>query len=94
MRRPPILERLLRDPEVDERLSSLTEEERVLDLIAEGLTDGATGEPLRLAVKNDVTRVFSKMGQARRSEATVCAVRPLPSEAGRPTDGLGSLGHT
>ena len=83
-----VLERLRRGPEVDERLAHLTEQERrVLDLMAEGLTNRAIGERLHLAektVKNYVTSVLSKMGMARRTEAAVYAVRlegpgPRPS---------------
>jgi DNA-binding NarL/FixJ family response regulator len=76
-----VLERLRRGPEVDERLAHLTEQEgRVLELMAEGLTNRAIGERLHLAektVKNYVTGVLSKMGMARRTEAAVYAVRHL-----------------
>ena len=76
-----VLERLRRGPEVDERLALLTEQERrVLELMAEGLTNRAIGERLHLAektVKNYVTSVLSKMGVTRRTEAAVYAVRHL-----------------
>jgi two-component system response regulator DevR len=76
-----VLERLRRGPEVDERLALLTDQERrVLELMAEGLTNRAIGESLHLAektVKNYVTSVLSKMGVTRRTEAAVYAVRHL-----------------
>src|SRR5215208_5670083 len=47
-----VLERIRNGPEVDERLAHLTEQEqRVLELIAEGLTNRAIGERLHLAEK-------------------------------------------
>jgi DNA-binding NarL/FixJ family response regulator len=79
-----VLERLRRGPEQDERLARLTEQERkVLDLLAEGLTNREIGERLHLAektIKNYVTALLSKMGMARRTEAAVYAVRHLPRE--------------
>jgi DNA-binding NarL/FixJ family response regulator len=80
-----VLERLRRGPEQDERLARLTEQERkVLDLLAEGLTNREIGERLHLAektIKNYVTALLAKMGMARRTEAAVYAVRHLPPEA-------------
>ena len=77
-----VLERLRRGPEVDQRLAHLTEQERrVLELMAEGLTNRAIGEELHLAektVKNYVTSVLAKMGMSRRTEAAVYAVRHQP----------------
>jgi DNA-binding NarL/FixJ family response regulator len=74
-----VLERLRQGPEVDERLSHLTEQElKVLELMAEGLTNRAIGERLHLAektVKNYVTSVLAKMGMSRRTEAAVYAAR-------------------
>jgi DNA-binding NarL/FixJ family response regulator len=66
---------------VDPRLAQLTAQERkVLELMAEGLTNRAIGERLYLAektVKNYVTSVLSKMGMARRTEAAVYAARHM-----------------
>jgi len=74
-----VLERLRQGPAVDERLAHLTEQElRVLELMAEGLTNRAIGERLHLAektVKNYVTSVLAKMGMSRRTEAAVYAAR-------------------
>jgi DNA-binding NarL/FixJ family response regulator len=76
-----VLERLRQGPETDERIARLTEQERrILELMAEGLTNRAIGEHLHLAektVKNYVTNVLAKMGMARRTEAAVYAARHL-----------------
>ena len=74
-----VLDRLRQGPAVDERLAHLTDQEqRVLELMAEGLTNRAIGERLHLAektVKNYVTNVLAKMGMSRRTEAAVYAAR-------------------
>ena len=74
-----VLERLRRGPAQDEVMAGLTgQEHRILELIAEGLTNRQIGERLHLAektVKNYVTNVLSKMGMTRRTEAAVYAVR-------------------
>jgi len=76
-----VLERLRRGPDQDERLARLTDQERrILELMAEGLTNRGIGERLHLAektVKNYVTNVLSKMGMTRRTEAAVYAARHL-----------------
>lgn len=76
-----VLERLrtpvAQAPEDD--LSSLTEQERrILDHIAEGLTNRQIGERMFLAekaVKNYVSNVLMKLGMSRRSEAAAYAAR-------------------
>ena len=72
-----VLERL-RTPEQDE-LRMLTEQERrILDHIAEGLTNRQIGERMYLAektVKNYVSNVLAKLGMSRRSEAAAYAAR-------------------
>jgi DNA-binding NarL/FixJ family response regulator len=74
-----VLERLRKGPEEDERLSRLTEQERkILDLIAEGLTNRQIGERMFLAektVKNYVSNLLAKLGMERRTEAAVFAAR-------------------
>ncbi len=76
-----VLERLRGGGEQDERLARLTEQERrILELMAEGLTNRGIGERLHLAektVKNYVTNVLAKMGMTRRTEAAVYAARHL-----------------
>jgi DNA-binding NarL/FixJ family response regulator len=65
--------------EEDELLQHLSgQERRVLDLVAEGLTNRQIAERLYVAektVKNYVTSMLAKMGMARRTEAAVYAVR-------------------
>jgi DNA-binding NarL/FixJ family response regulator len=74
-----VLERLRRPPAEDERLASLTDQERkILDLIAEGLTNRQIGERIFLAektVKNYVSNLLAKLGMERRTEAAVFAAR-------------------
>jgi len=78
-----VLERLRKGPEEDERLARLTEQERkILDLIAEGLTNRQIGERMFLAektVKNYVSNLLSKLGMERRTEAAVFAAK-LPQK--------------
>ncbi len=73
-----VLERLRQPPEPDE-LSVLTNQERrVLDLIAEGMTNRQIGEQLFLAektVKNYVSNLLAKLGMSRRAEAAAYAAR-------------------
>ena len=74
-----VLERLRNGPPQDERLARLTEQERkILDLIAEGLTNRQIGERMFLAektVKNYVSNLLAKLGMERRTEAAVFAAR-------------------
>ncbi len=74
-----VLERVRRGPEEDQRLASLTaQERRILDLIAEGRTNRQIAEALYLAektVKNYVSNLLSKLGMQRRTEAAVYAAR-------------------
>jgi two-component system, NarL family, response regulator DevR len=74
-----VLERLRNGPVQDERLARLTDQERkILDLIAEGLTNRQIGERMFLAektVKNYVSNLLGKLGMERRTEAAVFATR-------------------
>jgi DNA-binding NarL/FixJ family response regulator len=74
-----VLERIRRGPEEDERLARLTDQERrILDLIADGLTNRQIAERMYLAektVKNYVSNLLSKLGMERRTEAAVFAAR-------------------
>lgn len=74
-----VTERIRRDAQEDERLASLSPQERkVLDLLAQGRTNRQIGEELFLAektVKNYVSNLLSKMGMSRRTEAAVYAAR-------------------
>jgi DNA-binding NarL/FixJ family response regulator len=84
-----VLERLRKGPAEDERLARLTEQERkILDLIAEGLTNRQIGERMFLAektVKNYVSNLLAKLGMERRTEAAVFAARlEKPNRAEEP----------
>ena len=73
-----VLERL-RQPAPPDELAGLTDQERkVLDLIAEGMTNRQIGEQLFLAektVKNYVSNLLAKLGMSRRTEAAAFAAR-------------------
>ena len=75
-----VLDRL-RDgnPAEPAELASLTPQERkILELVAEGLTNRQIGERLFLAektVKNHVTSLLAKLGVQRRTQAAVLASR-------------------
>jgi DNA-binding NarL/FixJ family response regulator len=81
-----VLRRLREGSGEDERLASLTEQERrVLHLLAEGRTNRQIADAMFLAektVKNYVSNVLAKLGMARRTEAAVWAARI--EERGRP----------
>jgi two-component system response regulator DevR len=76
-----VLERLRRGAtdEEDERLASLTaQESRILELLAEGLTNRQIADRMHLAektVKNYVSNLLAKLGMSRRTEAAVYAAR-------------------
>lgn len=74
-----LLKRIREGSAEDERLASLTEQERrVLNLLAEGKTNREIADALYLAektVKNYVSNVLAKLGMSRRTEAAVWAAR-------------------
>ncbi|HEY5155312.1 MAG TPA: response regulator transcription factor, partial [Acidimicrobiales bacterium] len=74
-----VLERLREGEVTDEKVASLTDQERkLLDLLAEGLTNREIAARMFLAektVKNYVSNLLTKMGMARRTEAAVYAAR-------------------
>ncbi|RNL61050.1 DNA-binding response regulator [Nocardioides marmoriginsengisoli] len=63
-------------------LSGLTDQQlRILELLAEGLTNREIGLRLYLAektVKNHVTRILARLGVQRRTQAALLASRLLP----------------
>ncbi len=63
----------------DEKLARLSaQEERILTLVAEGLTNGEIGTRLKLAektIKNYVSTILSKLEVARRAEAAAYLAR-------------------
>jgi two-component system, NarL family, response regulator DevR len=76
-----VLERLRKGKHAvhDEKLSRLSaQEERILQLVTDGLTNKEIGDRLRLAektVKNYVSTILSKLEVARRSEAAAYLAR-------------------
>ena len=83
-----VLERLRAgDEPADPRYDSLSpQERRILELIADGLTNRQIGDEMFLAektVKNYVSSLLHKLGFARRTEAAVWAHRAAPSRRPR-----------
>src|SRR4051794_24957937 len=76
-----VLDRVRHGPETAPELADLTEQElRLLDLVAEGLTNRQIGERMFLAektVKNYVSTMLQKLGLERRTQAAVLASRLL-----------------
>jgi len=74
----------------DPRLRLLSpQERRILDHVAEGLTNRQIGETMSLAektVKNYITAVLGKLGMERRTQAAVFAVTHQDHSAHRPPD--------
>ena len=74
-----VLERLRDDRDEDEGIARLSEQERkILDYIAEGMTNRQIAEAMFLAektVKNYVSTMLSKLGMERRTEAAAYAAR-------------------
>jgi two-component system, NarL family, response regulator DevR len=74
-----VLERIRHPPAEDERLASLTpQERRILDLITDGLTNRQIAEEMFLAektVKNYVSNLLAKLGMERRTQAAVYGAR-------------------
>lgn len=68
-----------------EELAGLTDQQlRILELIAEGLTNREIGLRLYLAektVKNHVTRILATLGVQRRTQAALLASRLLPRQS-------------
>jgi DNA-binding NarL/FixJ family response regulator len=74
-----VLDRIRRGPDQPAELAALTEQERkILELIAEGLTNRQIAGRMFLAektVKNYVSSLLSKLGLERRTQAAVLATR-------------------
>ena len=73
-----VLERVRHKDEPEELASLTNQERRILELIAEGLTNRQIGERMYLAektVKNYVSNLLAKLGMSRRTEAAVYAAR-------------------
>jgi len=76
-----VLERIRQGPEQPEQLRGLTEQERrILELVAEGLTNREIAGRMFLAektVKNYVSSLLAKLGLERRTQAAVLASKLL-----------------
>lgn len=81
-----VLERVRNPPRTAPELAELTEQElKLLELIAEGLTNRQIGERMFLAektVKNYVSSILAKLGLERRTQAAVLASKLLDPETG------------
>jgi DNA-binding NarL/FixJ family response regulator len=79
-----VLDRIRRGPDQPAELAALTEQERrILELIAEGLTNRQIAGRMFLAektVKNYVSSLLSKLGLERRTQAAVLAARLFGSD--------------
>jgi two-component system, NarL family, response regulator DevR len=76
-----VLDRIRRGPEQPDELKGLTEQERrILDLVAEGLTNREIAERMFLSektIKNYVSSLLAKLGLERRTQAAVLAAKLL-----------------
>ena len=74
-----VLDRVRNGPPVDKELERLTaQEQRILDLIGEGMTNRQIGEHMFLAektVKNYVSSMLAKLGLASRTQAAIFAAK-------------------
>jgi two-component system, NarL family, response regulator DevR len=76
-----VIERIRQGPQQPDELKSLTNQEhRILELVAEGLTNRQIAERMYLAektVKNYVSSILAKLGLERRTQAAVFASKLL-----------------
>jgi two-component system response regulator DevR len=76
-----VIERIRHGPQEPDELTSLTDQERrILELVAEGLTNRQIAERMYLAektVKNYVSSILAKLGLERRTQAAVLAAKLL-----------------
>ncbi|WP_312856389.1 response regulator transcription factor [Nocardioides pelophilus] len=74
-----VLERVRTGPPVDQELAALTEQEqKILDLIGQGMTNRQIAQELYLAektVKNYVSSLLAKLGLSSRTQAAIFAVK-------------------
>jgi len=77
-----VIERITNPPMVDPKLGGLSaQERRILDFIAQGLTNRQIGEEMFLAektIKNYITNLLTKLELHSRTEAAIFAVRHQP----------------
>jgi DNA-binding NarL/FixJ family response regulator len=83
-----VLDRLRDHPQDDPFASLSAQERRVLELLADGLTNRQIGEQMGLAektVKNYVSALLVKLGLQRRTQAAVLATQARRSAGGDPS---------
>lgn len=84
-----VLERIRKGPTTAPELASLTDQElRLLNYIAQGLTNRQIGKEMFLAektVKNYVSNILRKLGLERRTQAAVLASKLMQPPGGSPT---------
>jgi DNA-binding NarL/FixJ family response regulator len=84
-----VLDRLRSPAKTEDPLAVLTpQERRILDLIADGLTNRQIGEVMFLAektVKNYVSNLLAKLGMERRTQAAAFAARLAERREGGPS---------
>jgi len=92
-----VMERLRVGTTEDPRLAGLSaQERRVLDLLADGLTNRQIAAEMFLAektIKNYVSNLLAKMGMSRRTEAAVYAARHSRSSPATSRDDLRRQGE-
>jgi two-component system response regulator DevR len=84
-----VLDRLRRGPDDDELKGLTKQERRILELIAEGLTNRQIAERMYLAektVKNYVSNLLAKLGMSRRTEVAAYGARLAERRGARQTD--------
>jgi two-component system response regulator DevR len=84
-----VLERLRRGPAEDELKGLTNQERKILELIAEGLTNRQIGERMFLAektVKNYVSNLLAKLGMHRRTEVAAYGARLAERRTARHSD--------
>ncbi len=78
-----VLERVRTGPPKDKELDGLTaQEQRILELIGEGMTNRQIAERMHLAektVKNYVSSMLAKLGLSSRTQAAIFATKHSPS---------------
>ena len=91
-----VLERLRTGPDEDQRLASLTpQERRILELITEGYTNRQIADAMILAektVKNYISNLLAKLGVERRTQAATFAAQVWTNVQPR-QPGLTAPGH-
>jgi len=80
-----VVERIANPPKANPELESLSpQQERILDLIAQGMTNRQIAEAMFLSektIKNYLTALFAKLGMSSRTEAAIYATKLKSGDA-------------